>query len=140
MLLDLQLLSRFKVSIDGNPGPENAFMRHWVPLTIQDPLMLHVILYTSACFLKELGHVPKTLTMAYKGTVYQMLNKSLCTDKAQCSDGVVLAVSQLVIDEWYWGATSDLKAHMLGLKTIIRMRGGLQELGMHGFLAKLILL
>lgn len=102
--------------------------------------MLHVILYTSACFLRETGHVPKTLTMAYKGTVYQMLNHNLRTEKTQCSDVVVLAVSQLVIDEWYWGATSDLRAHMLGLKMIIRMREGLQNLGMHGFLAKLILM
>lgn len=102
--------------------------------------MLQVVLYTSACFLKETGHVPKTLAMAYKGAAYQALNKSLRNEKTQCSDGVVLAVGQLVMDEWYWGSTADLHAHRHGLRMMIRMRGGLQYLGMHGFLAKMLLL
>lgn len=139
-MLDLQLTCRYKVSVDGNPAPDNPFMRHWVPFTIQDPLLLQVVLYTSSCFLKETGHVPKTLSMAYKGSVYQRLNSCLQDEKTQCTDAVVLAISQLIMDEWYWGATHDMRAHMHGLKMVIRLRGGLQELGMHGFLAKLVLL
>ena len=124
----------------GEPAPDNPFMRHWVPYTVQHPLGLQALLYTSACFLKETGHVSKTLTMAYKSTVYQMLNTALRNEKTQCEDSTVLTITQLIIDEWLWGATYDLQAHMHGLQMVIRLRGGLQNLGMHGFLAKLVLL
>lgn len=78
--------------------------------------------------------------MAYKGVVYNALNQSLSVESTQCSDAVVLAVAQLIMDEWYWGATKDLRTHIHGLQMIVRMRGGLQELGMHGYLAKLLLM
>ena len=111
-------------------------MRHWIPYTVQHPLGLQALLYTAACFLTETGHVSKTLTMAYKSLVYQMLNSALRNEKTQCEDSTVLTITQLIIDEWLWGATTDLQAHMHGLQMVVRMRGGLQNLGMHGFLAK----
>ncbi|KOS19912.1 hypothetical protein ESCO_005755 [Escovopsis weberi] len=75
---DLQLLSRFKASIDGRPDPGSRFMKHWVPLSIQDPLLLRIVLYTAACFLHETGRIPKTLTC----------------------DTAIMSTSQMVIDSW----------------------------------------
>ncbi|KAK4062921.1 transcriptional regulator family: Fungal Specific TF [Trichoderma harzianum] len=139
-LTDLQLLSRFKASIDGNPDPESRFMKHWVPLSIKDPLLLQIVLYTAVCFLKETGRVPKMLVWAYKGVVHRMLNEHLSSTRTQTGDAAIMGAAQMVMDSWYWGTTEELRAHMAGLKTMIRMRGGLQDLGMGGFLAKTVLI
>lgn len=137
---DLQLLSRFKVSVDGSPAPNNPFMKFWVPFCVQDPLLLQIILFTSACFFSETGHIPKTLAMLHKGKVYQMLNDRLRTEEVQISDASILGVVQMVVDSWYWGGTTDLEAHIRGLKQMIQLRGGLINLGMHGYLAKTIIM
>lgn len=115
-------------------------MKHWVPYIIQDPLLINTVLFTSACFLNETGHLPKTVVVALRGIVYQALNDSLRSSATQTSDAAVLAVAEMVLDEWYWGRTQDLHAHMGGLRTMIRMRGGLQDLGMHGYISKMVLM
>ncbi|KAM5353637.1 hypothetical protein ACJ41O_000287 [Fusarium nematophilum] len=137
--IHLQLLCRFKCSVDGNPDPGNAFMKYWVPCCVQDPLLLQIVLFTSSCFLSETGHIPKIIAMMHKGKVYQLLNSQLRDEASQTSDGSILGVIQMVADSWYWGATADLKAHIRGLKQMIRMRGGLDKLGLHGYLAKMII-
>lgn len=138
--IHLQLLCRFKVSVDGNPDPNNAFMKYWVPCCVQDPLLLQIVLFTSACFFSETGHIPKTLAMMHKGRVYHMLNEQLQHEATMTSDTSILGVAQMVIDSWYWGATADLKAHIRGLKQMIRLRGGLDKLGLHGFLSKTVII
>ncbi|KAL7920341.1 hypothetical protein ACQKWADRAFT_298742 [Trichoderma austrokoningii] len=138
--IHLQLLSRFKASIDGNPDPESRFMKHWVPLSIKDPLLLQIVLYTAVCFLKETGRVPKMLAWAYKGVVHRMLNEHLSSPRTQTGDAAIMGTAQMVMDSWYWGTTEELRVHMAGLKTMLRMRGGLQDLGMGGFLAKTVLI
>jgi hypothetical protein len=115
-------------------------MKFWVPFCVQDPLLLQIILFTSACFFSETGHIPKILAMMHKGKAYHMLNEQLRTEETQVSDASILGVTQMVVDSWYWGATTDLKAHIRGLKQMIQMRGGLANLGLHGYLAKAILM
>lgn len=136
----LKLLSRFKGALGGDPPPDSPFMKHWIPFILQDPLLIHTVLFTSACFLNETGHLPKTVVVALRGLVYQQLNQNLRSHKNQTSDAAILAVTEMVLDEWYWGASHEVYAHMNGLKTMIRLRGGLQDLGMHGYLSKLILM
>ena len=106
---------------------------------IQDPLLINTILFTSACFLNETGHLPKSVVVALRGIVYQSLNDNLRSPASQTSDAAILAVAEMLQDEWYWGRTQDLHAHMSGLRTMIKMRGGLQDLGLHGYMSKLIL-
>jgi hypothetical protein len=133
---DLKLLSRFKACLDGNPEPGNPFIKQYVPYAVQDPLLLQIVLYTSACFLNETGHVPRTIVMAHKGQAIRMLNEHLRSEFSQTSDAAIAGVIQLIVDEWYWGETQDLRAHLRGLREMIRSRGGFSHLGMNGFLAK----
>ncbi|PKS07492.1 hypothetical protein jhhlp_006096 [Lomentospora prolificans] len=135
----LKLLSRYKTSLDGNPDPNNPVVKSYFPFCIQDPLLLQIILYTSACFLNETGHMPKTAVMAHKGKAIGMLNKHLRSQNHQTGDAVIAGVVQLIVDEWYWGDTDDLRAHMRGLREMIRIRGGFYNLGMDGLLAKLVI-
>lgn len=101
--------------------------------------MLHIILYTSTCFLNETGHIPKLGVMAHKGKAIRMLNENLRSQSHQTNDAVIAGVVQLVVNEWYWGDTDDLCAHMRGLREMIRIRGGFHNLGMDGLLAKMVI-
>lgn len=78
--------------------------------------------------------------MMHKGKAYHMLNEQLRSEETQVSDASILGVTQMVVDSWYWGATTDLKAHIRGLKQMVQMRGGFANLGLHGYLAKTILM
>ncbi|KAK6724245.1 hypothetical protein SNK04_003077 [Fusarium graminearum] len=138
--IHLSLLSRFKCSIDGQPDPTNEFMSVWVPCTMQDPLLLHIVLFTSACFLTETGDMPKKLRQIYQSHVYWMLNKQIGDANGWKNDTLMLAVVQMIADSWYWGETDHLMAHLKGLKRMVRMRGGLNQLGLRGYLAKMILI
>ncbi|KAK2022764.1 hypothetical protein LX32DRAFT_629360 [Colletotrichum zoysiae] len=159
------VLSRFKASLNGDPDPNNPFVRHYSPFCLQDPLVVQIILYTSACFLHETGHVRTTALRTLKGRAIHMLNESLRShgadgrrhsssrDAAETalasttanssgrskhpSDAAIAGVIQLTVTEWYWGETEDdLQYHLRGLRGMIWLRGGLSQLGMNGLLAK----
>ncbi|KAJ0163603.1 hypothetical protein CTA2_2728 [Colletotrichum tanaceti] len=79
------VLSRFKASLNGDPEPNNPFIRYYSPFCLQNPLAIRIILYTSACFLHETGHVPTTALRTIKGHAIRMLNESLRPDDAGSS-------------------------------------------------------
>ncbi|KAM0347442.1 hypothetical protein ACHAPU_004963 [Fusarium lateritium] len=141
--IHLQLLSRFKCAVDGNPHPTNEFMKAWIPCTVQDPLLLQIVLFTSSCFLSETGHMSKSLQNLHKSRVFWMLNsqlKDINDKKAPMTDNLILGVVQMIADSWYWGGTDDLQYHLRGLKVMLITRGGLNRLGLRGHLAKMILM
>ena len=105
---------------------------------MHDPLLLRIILFTSASFLNEQGSIPETLVFNLKSDVYNTLSSEIKMQSSGATDIIIAAVSQLVIDSWYWGAGGDLNTHVKGLKRMILLRGGLQNLGMQGYLAKTI--
>lgn len=140
-MLDLQLLSRFKAAIDGNPDPESRFMKQWVPSSIKDPLLLQVVLYTSACFLNETGQVPKVVVILYKSAVHRMINEHIQNSRTKpLSNEAIMGTAQMVMDSWYWGTTTEMRAHMDGLRQMVKIRGGPQTLGLQGFIAKTVLM
>ncbi|KAL1906185.1 hypothetical protein Sste5344_008021 [Sporothrix stenoceras] len=143
----VKLISRFKSCLDGNPDPTNPYTRIYVPYCLQTPLLAQVAIYTSACFLHETGHLDKMVAVTHKGRAIDMLNAQLQGGSSTSGDGgpaststsddAITAVIQLVMDEWYWGQTQNLHAHLRGLREMIRLRGGLQNLGMNGLVRKL---
>ncbi|OAA44179.1 hypothetical protein NOR_03907 [Metarhizium rileyi] len=136
----LQLLSRFKASLDGSPRPKNRFMKHWIPYSIQDRLVLHIVLCTTASFLYETGRLPKVLLHTHRATATQMLNEYIGSPTLCTSDSAMLAVNQLILTSWYWSSTEELHAHMAGFKKMIQLRGSCQNLGMEGYTSKIALL
>lgn len=133
-------MSRFKASLDGSPLPNNRFMKHWIPYSIQDPLVLHVYLCSTASFLHDTGCVPKTMVLGHRQTVMHMLNAQLANSHLCTNDSAMLAVAQMILISWYWGSTEELHAHMKGFKKMIETRGGMQTLGMEGFTSKVALM
>ena len=133
---DIKLISPFKASIDGNPDPSNPYIKYHVPYTVQSPLLVHVAIYTAACFLSETGHIDTTRAMDHKGFAIKLLNEHIRSTALPSDEGIT-GVIQLIIDEWLWGDVNDLRAHLRGLREMIKLRGGFRTLGLHGLISKL---
>ncbi|KAK4201592.1 hypothetical protein QBC40DRAFT_171071 [Triangularia verruculosa] len=132
----IKLISQFKASLDGNPDSSNPYIKYYIPYCIQSPLLQHVGVYTAACFLADSGHVERTAAMKHKGEVIELVNKHL-SSQLSTSDESITGVIQLVLNEWHWGNDVDLRAHLTGLREMIRVRGGFRTLGLHGLISKL---
>ncbi|KAM0808990.1 putative Transcription factor domain-containing protein [Seiridium cardinale] len=115
-----------------------------MPFCIQDPLLVQISIYTAACFLSEKKHLEKQHSVFIKGQAIHMLNERLRSAEEATSDVAIAAVCQLIIDEWYWGETHDLRAHLNGMRhfvaQMIKLRGGYRNLGLRGLLSKMIIL
>ncbi|KAK4190699.1 hypothetical protein QBC35DRAFT_63754 [Podospora australis] len=132
----INLISQFKASIDGNPDASNPYIKHFVPFCIQSSLLQRVGIYTAACFLADAGHIHRTAAMSRKSRVIELLNKHIKSQLSSSDEGI-LGVVQLVLNEWHWGNTVDLRAHLQGLRDMIKLRGGFRTLGLHGLITKL---
>ncbi|KAF4810383.1 hypothetical protein CGCSCA5_v010681 [Colletotrichum siamense] len=145
------VLSRFKASLTGDPDPSNPFIKHYAPFCIQEPLVVQTIMYASACYIHETGHLPRTALMASKGRAIHMLNQRISSGRNSAAasntgtvgetsgtnDAAIASVVQLAAAEWYWGDNNeDVQHHFKGLRDMIRLRGGFDRLGMNGILAK----
>ncbi|KAK3941271.1 oleate activated transcription factor 3 [Diplogelasinospora grovesii] len=137
--LYVKLISPFKASLDGNPESNNPYIKYYVPFTVQSPFLVHVAIYTAACFLNETGHLDNAAAMAYKVYAINLINENLYNSKSSTttSDEAIAGIIQLIVNEWYWGDANDLRAHLRGLRDLIRLRGGFHTLGLHGMLSKL---
>jgi len=133
---DVKLISRFKASIDGNPDSSNPYMKYHVPYCVQSPLLQHVAIYTASGLLSQTGHIKSTVAMSHKGHAIKLLNEHM-QSRTSTSDEVIAGVVQLIVNEWYWGETNDLRAHLRGLSQMIKVRGGFRTLGLHGLISKL---
>lgn len=120
----------------------SAYMTRYVPFCLHSPLLIQTAIYTSACFMNEMGGrhilIDNTAAVAHKFRAIRMLNEHL---KAQESttDEAISTVMQLMLNEWYWGNLDDLKAHLRGLRELVRLRGGFRGVGLGGLLAKLVI-
>lgn len=120
----------------------SAYMTRYVPFCLHSPLLMQTAIYTSACFLSEMegrhNLIDNTTAVAHKFRAIKMLNEHLQTH-GPTTDEAISGVMQLMLNEWYWGNTDDLKAHSRGLKELVRLRGGLGSIGLGGLLARLVI-
>ncbi|KAK3328530.1 hypothetical protein B0T19DRAFT_449970 [Cercophora scortea] len=132
----VRFIARFKASLDGNPDVSNAYLKYYVPYCVHSPLLANVAIYTAAGFLSQTGHIDGTVVMAHKGRAIGLLNEHL-RSQASTSDEEVASIVQIIVNEWYWGDANDLRAHLRGLREMIKFRGGFRTLGLHGLISKL---
>ncbi|CAN8106163.1 unnamed protein product [Discula destructiva] len=136
--------SRFKAALDGEPDMNtNAYMKQYVPFCLHSPLLIQTAIYTSACFVNEmegrLSLIDSTTAVSHKVRSIRMLKEHLQT-QGSTTDEAIATVMQLMLNEWYWGNMEDLRAHLSGLREMVRLRGGLANLGLGNLLAKLVII
>jgi hypothetical protein len=117
-----------------------------VPWSLKSPLLATLSIYTTAAIQSESLKIPPNsnpLVISYKLTVIQLLNEKLRSEKGldeQVGNEAICAVAILVSMEWYWSEFDVVEKHLKGLVEMVRLRGGLGELGLHEFLKRMILM
>lgn len=135
----VQHLYRFKGPLDGQPEPDNPFIDHYAPWCFQSRLLAPVALSVAATSLVQLRLMPSQAAMALKGQAIHTLNAYL-RSPASATDEAISAVSQLILNDWYFGETRDMQAHLRGLRELVRLRGGFDEQGVNRLVSKTALL
>ncbi|KAH8800186.1 hypothetical protein F5884DRAFT_809591 [Xylogone sp. PMI_703] len=110
------------------------------PSALTDPCLFHALLYASSMNLDLLLQKEDSpVTIFHRGNSLRFLNDCLTgTGKAELDDAVVGSVLLLTQFEALAGNMRVSHAHKRGLKQIVDLRGGLNQLGMNGVLADLI--
>jgi hypothetical protein len=129
------------VSIDGNPAP-NYYNDYWVQWSVKSPLLAHLAILTSAIYQAEAQNEPpgqSPITLRYKVKSIELLNEMLGNEESATSPEAIAGVLYLMVNEWYWCNRDIVQSHMVGLKEMIRLRGGLHKLGLSGFVRKMVL-
>ena len=103
---DVKFLSQFTASLDGNPEASNPYVKYYVPFCVNSQLLVHVAIYSAACFLTDTGHVERTVAMSHKGHVIKLLNEHI-RSQPSASDEVIVGVGQVIVDEWYVNRGSE---------------------------------
>ncbi|KAL8404635.1 hypothetical protein RB594_009479 [Gaeumannomyces avenae] len=134
-----ELLYRFKGSFDGEPDPDNPFITTYVPWCIQSPLLARTSLYISARSLAERGFIDPSSTMRAKGEAISALNEHLRSEQHWIGDEVMAGVVQFVSIEWFFGEPEVVRAHLLGLREMVRLRGGFPSRGVGALVTKVAL-
>lgn len=130
------------VSFDGQTTP-NYYNDQWVPWAVQSPLLAYLGLYVASCYKAEALRIPVskyTVAIKLKVISISLLNELLRSKDESTSDEAIAGVVHFITSEWYWGTTDNVQAHMRGLREMVRLRGGLKNLGMNGLLMKMVVL
>ncbi|KAL8367067.1 hypothetical protein RB595_007990 [Gaeumannomyces hyphopodioides] len=133
-----ELLYRFKGSFDGEPDLDNPFITMYVPWCIQSPLLARTSLYISARSLAERGFIDQSSTMRAKGEAISALNEHLRSE-LWIGDEVMAGVVQFISIEWFFGEPEVVRAHLMGLREMVRLRGGFPSRGVGALVTKVAL-
>ena len=140
--LVLTIITKYVFSIDGNVQP-NYYNDVWVPWATKSPILVSFGIFTAACYQAEAQKKPpgtSALVLGYKLKIISLLNGMLRNKETATSDEAVAAVCYLITNEWYWSNYENVQAHFKGLREMVRLRGGIGDLRMNGFLRKMIIM
>jgi hypothetical protein len=78
----------------------------------------------------------KATMLLYKAQAISLFNSNVLSQPSP-SDEIIAAHIQLTLNEWCWSDSTELGPHLRALKEMIRLRGGLQSLGLQCLIAKM---
>jgi len=93
-------------------------------------------IFTSACYQSEILKIPPNkspIVLGYKLKIINMLNELLSHRHTSTSIEALVVVVYLMTNEWYWCNYEGAQAHMKGLREMVRLKGGLEGIGMNDF-------
>jgi hypothetical protein len=114
-----------------------AMGMHWIPTVLSAP---HTFLSTLCCASAHLDAVlerdiESVETSLLRQEVMHLISQGMVHPGQQADDLNVTSVVQLIVSEIIGREKNSLKIHEGGLERMIQVRGGLDKLGMKGYLA-----
>lgn len=115
-----------KGSLDGVSDPDNPFLYDFLPWALSSEILGPVTLLIGASSLSVTFNLNTYQKAVLKGRAIELLNAYL--RRGDINDEVISSVIQLLVNEWYHGEVPDMLIHLKGLREIVRIRGGINNL------------
>ncbi|PKK43609.1 hypothetical protein CI102_13521, partial [Trichoderma harzianum] len=118
----------------------NMQLKHWIPLALSDRGLMAALFLQSCQSLGALNPCQNYADMStkYRLQCIQSTNASLATRDRQMSDATIAKVMIMAIDEFTLGNFDAWRAHLTAITWMIERRGGVDALGVGGFLKEVI--
>lgn len=117
---------------------------HWVPTLL---LGRHTFLsticisaaYQDAMYRSYVGTVPESVQqLRVRAEVIKMIGRALNSPELRFNDVTIVAVLQVLNGEVIGCNEEGVASHLRGIEKMVKQRGGLGRLGVHGELAMII--
>ncbi|KAH7095983.1 hypothetical protein FB567DRAFT_46089 [Paraphoma chrysanthemicola] len=114
--------------------------RHWIPTALSYPHTFLGTLCLATAYHDVIHEQPleSVQTIALRQEVIHLVGRNMLDPKASVSDHNLMAIIQLIISEVIGREESGLSWHENGIETMVKQRGGLNQLGVNGYLASSI--
>lgn len=117
-----------------------AMGKHWIPTVLSAP---HTFLSTLCCASAHLDaiferDVESVETSSLRQEIIHLVSQNMVHPGKEVDDLNITALIQLIVSEVIGREELSLKINESGLETMIYLRGGLNQLGMSGYLASTI--
>ncbi|KAI8941294.1 hypothetical protein NX059_002523 [Plenodomus lindquistii] len=111
--------------------------QYWIPHCLDHPHTFLSTLCLAAAHkdVLEERQTDSLETTALRQDTIKMVGENLLNSTKSVADHNIMAVSQLIICEVILRKGADLAFHESGMEAMIKQRGGLSQLGVHGYLA-----
>ncbi|KFY90283.1 hypothetical protein V498_06076 [Pseudogymnoascus sp. VKM F-4517 (FW-2822)] len=114
---------------------------HWVSYTITDSGMMNGLFLAACRSLANQTHrgIYAAQALRYKGACIRSVAKAIEGEGDRVSDSTVAKVLFLAYDEFHTGNLNGAKSHTKAIGDMVKMRGGVETLGLEGLLQQLVL-
>ncbi|KAF2833046.1 hypothetical protein CC86DRAFT_338152 [Ophiobolus disseminans] len=114
--------------------------RYWIPTALSYPHTFLGTLCLATTYHDVMHELPleSIQTVALRQEVIHLVGRNMLNPETSVSDHNIMAVIQLIISEVIGREESGLTWHESGIETMVKQRGGLNQLGVHGRLASSI--
>jgi hypothetical protein len=114
--------------------------KYWIPECLKHPHTFLSTLYMAAAYddVVYSREVESLETAALRQDVIHFVGGYLTNQEQSVADHNIIAVSQLILGGVISRTEADLRYHQAGIATMIKQRGGLDNLGVNGELASAV--
>lgn len=130
--------------IDGE-GHSALLKSRWFPMVLNSPIVFQVIVLFSAShyasYQQNVALAEKLLTLkqcALAGIAKSLTSSTQGTGAAMVHDELIAATAKMASYEAIYGDEAAYHSHMEGVGQMLKLRGGMDSLGLEGFLARLL--
>ncbi|KAK8054790.1 hypothetical protein PG993_000017 [Apiospora rasikravindrae] len=116
-------------------------LKCWVPFALADPGLLAALLLQSCRSLEKSIGRPGSYAetyMAYKQQCIRWVNKCVSSEQQRASDVTISMVMVLLTESYILGNLEEWKVHLGAHTRMLELRGGVDTLGLDGFLKGVI--
>ncbi|EFR00769.1 hypothetical protein MGYG_03772 [Nannizzia gypsea CBS 118893] len=137
-----ELLRFYSESIAIQPRRDtqlSSLQNIWMTTALMDECMFHATLYAASAYLDLLrGQSGNVITLYHQTETLRLLSSQLAAANMQVTDALIAVTMTLAQTEALLGNTCVSSTHNTGLHHLVKIKGGLENLGMDGVLAELI--